>query len=56
MPEPIMAELSSKAVEIEDAGRVKKRTITDYYNYITKDSDRWNLISQKFYQTHCMKK
>lgn len=25
--------------------------MTEYYSYITKDSDRWDLISQKFYQT-----
>lgn len=25
--------------------------MSEYYSYITKDSDRWDLISQKFYKT-----
>ena len=25
--------------------------MTEYYTYITKDNDRWDLISNKFYKT-----
>lgn len=25
--------------------------MTEYYSYITKDNDRWDLISYKFYKT-----
>ena len=29
----------------------QEKIMVEYYSYITKDSDRWDLISQKFYQT-----
>ena len=28
--------------------------MTEYYTYITKDNDRWDLISNKFYKTPAM--
>ncbi len=28
--------------------------MTEYYSYITKDNDRWDLISYKFYKTPTM--
>ena len=28
--------------------------MTEYYTYITKDNDRWDLISNKFYKTATM--
>lgn len=28
--------------------------MTEYYSYITKDSDRWDLIAYKFYKTPTM--
>ena len=28
--------------------------MTEYYTYITKDNDRWDLISNKFYKTQTL--